>query len=77
MKFFNYYSPDVLKFLNKTVIYLKSIRSFIFETLSNFKKNCSNDVLHLSHGVHRGKLKVRSSDDREKFIKNLDINVKM
>ena len=28
------------------------------------------------HGVHRGKLKGRSSDDREKFIKNLIENVR-
>ena len=42
------------------------------ETLNNFKKDCSNDVFFaLSHGVHRGRLKGRSTDDREKFIKNL------
>ena len=42
------------------------------ETLNNFKKDCSNDVFFaLSHGVHRGRLKGRSTDDREKFIRNL------
>ena len=42
------------------------------ETLDNFKKDCSNDVFFaLSHGVHRGQLKSRSTDDREKFIKSL------
>ena len=36
------------------------------------KNNCSNDVFFaLSHGVHRGKLKSRTSDDREKFINKL------
>ena len=42
------------------------------ETLNNYKNDCSNDVFFaLSHGVHRGKLKMRSTDDRETFIKNL------
>ena len=42
------------------------------ETLNNYNKNCSNDVFFaLSHGVHRGSLKPRSYDDREKFIKKL------
>ena len=27
--------------------------------------------LHLSHGVHRGNLKMRTTDDREKFLKKL------
>ena len=41
------------------------------ETLNNYKNDCSNDVFFaLSHGVHRGKLKSRSTDDRETFIKN-------
>ena len=67
-------SPDALTFLSK-----KKLNYFIpnpsdqsMETLNNFKKNCSNDVFFaLSHGVHRGQLKNRSSDDREKFIKSL------
>ena len=43
-----------------------------FETLNNFNKNCPNDVFFaLSHGVHRGSLKSRSYDDREKFISKL------
>ena len=67
-------SPDALSFLSK-----KKLNYFIpnpsdqsMETLDNFKKDCSNDVFFaLSHGVHRGQLKSRSTDDREKFIKSL------
>ena len=67
-------SPDALAFLSK-----KKLNYFIpnpsdqsMETLNNFKKDCSNDVFFaLSHGVHRGQLKNRSSDDREKFIRSL------
>ena len=43
-----------------------------FETLNNYNKNCSNDVFFaLSHGVHRGNLKLRTTDDRELFVKKL------
>ncbi len=46
-----------------------------FETLNNYKHECSNDVFFaLSHGVHRGILKTRTNDDREKFIHKL-INI--
>ena len=75
-------SPDVLSFLSK-----KNKNFFIpnpsdpsIETLNNFKNNCSNDVFFaLSHGVHRGNLKYRASDDREKFLKkliNISTNIK-
>ena len=75
-------SPDVLSFLSK-----KNKNFFIpnpsdpsIETLNNFKNNCSNDVFFaLSHGVHRGNLKYRTSDDREKFLKkliNISTNIK-
>ena len=48
-----------------------------FETLNNYKKDCTNDVFFaLSHGVHRGNLKSRSNDDREIFIKKLIHNTK-
>ena len=67
-------SPDVLNFLPKNVnnFYIPNPTDPSIETLNNFKKNCSNDVFFaLSHGVHRGSLKYRVSDDREKFIKKL------
>ena len=67
-------SPDALDFLPKQYksYFIPNPSDQSMETLNNFKKDCSNDVFFaLSHGVHRGKLKGRSSDDREKFIKNL------
>ena len=67
-------SPDALDFLPKQYMsyFIPNPSDQSMETLNNFKKDCSNDVFFaLSHGVHRGKLKGRSSDDREKFIKNL------
>ncbi len=67
-------SPDVLKFLPKNIqnFYIPNPSDPSFETLNNFNKHCSNDVFFaLSHGVHRGSLKYRSYDDREKFITKL------
>ncbi len=67
-------SPDVLTFLPKTVknYYIPNPSDPSFETLNNFNNECPNDVFFaLSHGVHRGSLKSRTSDDREIFIKNL------
>ena len=67
-------SPEVLKFLPKNYenYFIPNPGDQSMETLNNYKKDCSNDVFFaLSHGVHRGKLKSRSTDDREKFIKNL------
>ena len=67
-------SPDALSFLSKNQLnyFIPNPSDQSMETLNNFKKDCSNDVFFaLSHGVHRGQLKSRSSDDREKFIKSL------
>ncbi len=67
-------SPDAINFLpNKFNSYfIPNPSDQSMETLNNFEKDCSNDVFFaLSHGVHRGKLKGRSTDDREKFIKLL------
>ena len=66
-------SPDVLKFLKNTNSYfIPNPCDNSIETLSNYENYCSNDVFFaLSHGVHRGKLKTSSKDDREKFINNL------
>ncbi len=66
-------SPDVLKFLNKgNSFFIPNPSDHSIETLSNYKNNCSNDVFFaLSHGVHRGKLKTRTTDDREVFINKL------
>ena len=67
-------SPDVLNFLSKKVrnFFIPNPADFSFETLNNFNHECSNDVFFaLSHGVHRGNLKMRTTDDREKFLKKL------
>jgi glycosyltransferase involved in cell wall biosynthesis len=66
--------PDVLNFLPNNInnYYIPNPSDPSFETLNNFKHNCSNDVFFaLSHGVHRGRLKTRTNDDREAFIKKL------
>ena len=65
---------DALSFLsNKKMNYfIPNPSDQSMETLNNFEKDCSNDVFFaLSHGVHRGQLKSRSYDDRERFIKSL------
>ncbi len=70
-------SPEVLNFLPKFVknFFIPNPTDPSIETLNNFNKNCTNDVFFaLSHGVHRGSLKYRGSDDREKFIRKL-INI--
>ena len=67
-------SPDVLNFLSKKTknYFIPNPADFSFETLNNFNHECSNDVFFaLSHGVHRGNLKIRTTDDREKFLKKL------
>jgi len=67
-------SPDVLNFLSKKVknYFIPNPADYSFETLNNFKHECSNDVFFaLSHGVHRGSLKMRTSDDRERFLLKL------
>ena len=67
-------APEAVNFLpNKyESFFIPNPSDQSMETLNNFKKDCSNDVFFaLSHGVHRGRLKGRSTDDREKFIKNL------
>ena len=67
-------SPDVLSFLPKSLsnYFIPNPSDPSFETLSNYKHECINDVFFaLSHGVHRGSLKSRTNDDREIFIKQL------
>ena len=67
-------SPDVLKFLsNKTRNYfIPNPSDSSFETLKNYNKSCNMDVFFaLSHGVHRGVLKMGKNDDRALFVKKL------
>ena len=66
--------PSVLNFLpkNSNNFYIPNPSDDSFETLNNFKKSCSVDVFFaLSHGVHRGKLKIGKTDDRVDFLENL------
>ncbi len=67
-------SPSVINFLSKKTrnYYIPNPVDKSFETLNNFENYCQNDVFFaLSHGVHRGSLKSRTFDDREKFINKL------
>ena len=66
-------SQDVLKFLNRSKsFFIPNPSDPSIETLANYKTNCSNDVFFaLSHGVHRGRLKIKTFDDREVFINKL------
>ncbi len=67
-------SPDALDFLsNKEKNYfIPNPSDASFETLNNYKHSCNTDVFFaLSHGVHRGKLKLGKSDDRGIFLKKL------
>ena len=67
-------SPDVLDFLPNKVsnFYIPNPADKSFETLNNFNRDCNMDVFFaLSHGVHRGILKVGKVDDRTIFINKL------
>ena len=67
-------SPDVLKFLPKSCpnYFLPNPVDRSFETLNNYAKPCNVDVFFaLSHGVHRGVLKLGKADDRNYFLKHL------
>ena len=67
-------SPKAVSLLSREVdnFFIPNPADNSMETLNNFNKDCSNDVFFaLSHGVHRGQLKNRSTDDRERFINHL------
>ena len=67
-------SPDVLGFLPKNTnnYFIPNPVDRSFETLNNFANPCSVDVFFaLSHGVHRGVLKLGKDDDRNYFLKQL------
>ena len=66
--------PSALDFLPKGngVYYIPNPSDNSFETLNNYNRSCSVDVFFaLSHGVHRGKLKVGKIDDRITFLNKL------
>ncbi len=67
-------SPDAVKFLPKKTqnLYIPNPADSSFETLKNYENNCNMDVFFaLSHGVHRGVLKLGKSDERSNFINKL------
>jgi len=64
--------PSILKNKIDQSFYIPNPCDASFETLKNYQKNCVNDVFFaMSHGVHRGSLKVGKNDDREVFINKL------
>ena len=57
---------------NKNNFFIPNPVDSSFETLNNFNKKCNVDVFFaLSHGVHRGVLKLGKDDDRNYFLKQL------
>jgi glycosyltransferase involved in cell wall biosynthesis len=67
-------SPSVLSFLKKSEnnFFIPNPSDNSFETLNNFNKFCNVDVFFaLSHGVHRGVLKIGKTDDRINFLNRL------
>jgi len=66
-------SPDVLNFLNnKKTFYIPNPSDKSFEILNNYNTSCNVDIFFaLSHGVHRGVLKMGKTDDRIRFLDEL------
>ena len=67
-------SPNALGFLKnkKNVFYIPNPSDKSFEILNNFNNPCTIDVFFaLSHGVHRGVLKMGKTDDRIRFVEKL------
>ena len=64
--------PKSLSFKFENSFFMPNPCDSAFETLSNYERNCNFDVFFaMSHGVHRGGLKVGKNDDRELFINKL------
>ena len=65
-------NPKSLSFNIKNSYFIPNPSDVSFEVLDNYKFNCKYDVFFaMSHGVHRGSLKVGKNDNRELFIKEL------
>ena len=67
-------SPDVLKFINKkdNFYFIPNPTDPSFEVLNNFNGHCKMDVFYaISHGVHRGNLKLGKYDERQNFLEQL------
>jgi glycosyltransferase involved in cell wall biosynthesis len=67
-------SPKALNFIkdSERSFYIPNPSDSSLETLNNYEKACNVDVFFaLSHGVHRGKLKLGKVDDRINFLNKL------
>jgi len=67
-------SPSALKFINKkdNFYFIPNPTDPAFERLNNFQNYCEMDVFYaISHGVHRGNLKIGKYDERQKFLEQL------
>ena len=67
-------SPKVLKFINNkdNFHFIPNPTDPSFERLNNFNHHCEMDVFYaISHGVHRGNLKIGKYDERQKFMESL------
>ena len=65
-------SPDVLNFKVKNSFFIPNPCDQSFEILNNYKKDPVNDLFFaMSHGVHRGTLKIGKNDKREFFLNKL------
>ena len=70
-------SPSVLSSKIDNAYFIPNPADESFEVLSNYDKNCENDVFFaMSHGVHRGQLKKGKYDKREDFIYKLKLKNK-
>ena len=64
--------PSILSKKINNAYYIPNPSDHSFEILKNYQNYCENDVFFaMSHGVHRGDLKIGKFDKREKFINNL------
>ncbi len=64
--------PKALHLKIKNSFFMPNPADKSFEVLNNFNKDCVFDVFFaMSHGVHRGQLKIGKDDDREIFINKL------
>ena len=64
--------PNSTKFTIANSFFIPNPVDESFEILKNYNQKCPNDLFFaMSHGVHRGTLKVGKLDEREIFIKKL------
>jgi glycosyltransferase involved in cell wall biosynthesis len=64
--------PNSLSFKLPNSHFIPNPCDHSFEILKNYEYDCSYDVFFaMSHGVHRGQLKLGKKDDREVFINKL------